>query len=177
VTTFANACTHEALFGATEDRIDGGEWATPQDFYAKLNAEFHFTLDAAASHSNAKCAKYFTKDSDSLSQPWEGAVFCNPPYGRTIGDWLAKGRLEASKGALVVFLVHARTDTRWFHEHVYHVADEIRFIKGRLKFEHKDGTKQSAPFPSMVVIYRPKTEACTPEGCTCIKITKENNVR
>jgi len=168
MTTFADSCTHEALFGATEDRPDGGEWATPSTFFKELDAEFHFTLDACATPQNAKCLAFYTKEQDALKQDWPGVVFCNPPYGRHIGDWLAKGRQEASKGSTVVFLIHARVDTRWFHQHVYHVANEIRFIKGRLKFEHKDGTRQSAPFPSMVVIYRPKTESCTPEGCTCL---------
>jgi len=64
--------------------------------------------------------------------------------------------MEAAAGATVVFLIHARTDTRWFHEHVYHVADEIRFVRGRLKFRHSDGSTGSAPFPSMLVIYKPK---------------------
>lgn len=141
------------MFSATDDRADGGEWATPQDFFARLDAEFNFTLDPAASDENAKCARYYTKREDGLKQPWDGVVFCNPPYGRDIGKWLSKGREAAAKGATVVFLIHARTDTRWFHEHVYNVADEIRFVKGRLKFG--DG-KQSAPFPSMVVIYHAK---------------------
>jgi phage N-6-adenine-methyltransferase len=158
MTTFNDKCTHDALFGATEDRPDGGEWETPDEFYRKLDEEFHFTLDAAASIENAKCPRFFTKADDSLSQVWDGIVFCNPPYGKEIGTWLEKGRLAASQGSTVVFLVHARTDTRWFHNHVYGIADEIRFVKGRLKFKHKDGANQSAPFPSMIVVYRPKRE-------------------
>lgn len=158
MTTFNDKCTHDALFGATEDRPDGGEWGTPQKFFDDLNEEFHFTLDAAASVENAKCPHFYTKETDGLMQVWDGIVFCNPPYGKEISRWLQKGRDAADNGATVVFLIHARTDTRWFHNHVYKIADEIRFIKGRLKFTHKDGTNQSAPFPSMVVVYRPKKE-------------------
>lgn len=77
-------------------------------------------------------------------------VFCNPPYGRELPKWVKKCYEESLKGNLVVMLIPARTDTRWFHDYIYHKA-EIRFIRGRLKFN--DG-KQGAPFPSMVVIYR-----------------------
>lgn len=78
-----------------------------------------------------------------------GVVFCNPPYGRELPKWVKKSYEEAKKGSIVVMLLPARTDTRWFHDYIYGKAD-IRFIKGRLKFN--DG-KMSAPFPSMVVIY------------------------
>lgn len=156
--SFTNSCTHSALFGATDDRPDGGEWATPQSFFDVLDAEFHFTLDVAASDENAKCQRYYTKADDGLTQPWDGVVFCNPPYGRALGKWLVKGRDAALHGSTVVFLIPARTDTRWFHEHVHNVADEIRFIKGRLNFEHKDGTHSRAPFPSMVAVYLPKVQ-------------------
>jgi len=158
MTTFNDKCTHDALFGATDDRPDGGEWGTPQKFFDILNEEFHFTWDACATKENAKCAAFYTKEEDSLTQPWSGVIFCNPPYGKEIGRWLEKGIEATRNGSTVVFLIHARTDTRWFHRYVYGVADEIRFIKGRLKFKHKDGANQSAPFPSMIVIYRPKRE-------------------
>jgi phage N-6-adenine-methyltransferase len=157
MTTFADPCTQTALYGATDDRPDGAEWATPKDFFDKLDKEFHFTLDAAASDLNHKCKKYFTKEQDGLKEDWTGeTVWCNPPYGKEIGKWMAKGKLEAEQnGVTSVFLVHSRTDTIWFHSHVYKVASEIRFAKGRLKFTHADGKFQSAPFPSMVVVYRP----------------------
>lgn len=156
MTSFADNCTQVALYGSTDDRPDGAEWETPQAFFDKLDEEFQFTLDACASKDNHKVDHYFTKQQDSLKQKWTGVVWCNPPYGKEIGKWLEKGRESAQGGCTVVFLIHARTDTRWFHQHVYNVADEIRFVKGRLKFTHKDGTYQSAPFPSMVVIYQPK---------------------
>ena len=123
-------------------------WATPQDFYDKLNAEFNFTLDVCADESNHKCDKYFTKEQDGISQDWRGErVWCNPPYGREISKWV---EACAKCKSLAVMLLPARTDTRWFHDYIYNKA-EVRFIKGRLKFG--DG-KNSAPFPSMVVIFR-----------------------
>ena len=94
------------------------EWATPQDFFDVLDAEFGFTLDPCATAENAKCAQYFTQSDDGLSQPWEGMVFMNPPYGREIGAWVAKAHSESLKGATVVCLIPARTDTRYWHEYV-----------------------------------------------------------
>lgn len=128
------------------------EWATPPDFFAELDDEFAFTLDPCATDQNAKCATYFTKAHDGLARDWEQhTVFCNPPYGRKIGLWAEKCYRASLGGATVVLLVHARTDTRFFHDWVYGKA-ELRFVRGRLKFG--DG-KQSAPFPSLVAIYRP----------------------
>lgn len=123
------------------------EWATPQDFFEQIDKEFHFTLDACATDKNAKCKKYYTKKQDGLSQEWTGTVWCNPPYGRNIGDWIKKA--YESK-ATVVLLLPARTDTKWFHDYVLGKA-EVRFVKGRLKF---GGCKNSAPFPSMLVVYK-----------------------
>ncbi|PWA11088.1 adenine methyltransferase [Pueribacillus theae] len=126
------------------------DWETPQDFFDELDKEFNFTLDPCASHTNAKCDKYFTKEDNGLLQDWSGeTVFMNPPYGREIKDWVRKAYEESLKGTTVVCLLPARTDTRWFHDYIYGNA-AIRFIKGRLKF---GGAKNSAPFPSMVVIY------------------------
>jgi site-specific DNA-methyltransferase (adenine-specific) len=163
-----NKATKAALFGATDDRKTGDEWETPDDFFLSLNNEFNFTLDACASPLNTKVKDcYITKEEDALKVIWKersygNRVWCNPPYGRDISLWLRKGRMEAENGCLVVFLIHARTDTKWFHEHVYHIADEIRFIRGRLKFKHSGGTMGSAPFPSLVAIYRPGAERCHP---------------
>lgn len=65
-------------------------WATPQDFFDALDAEFHFTLDACAVKENAKCEAYYTPEQDGLDQPWTGRVWCNPPYGRNVGQWVKK---------------------------------------------------------------------------------------
>ena len=128
------------------------EWATPQEFFDKLNEEFHFTLDPCALPFNAKCKHYFTPADNGLLQNWGGQiVFCNPPYGRAIYDWVRKCSEEAQKpNTMVVALIPARTDTKYFHEFIYHKAKEIRFVKGRLKF---GGSRNAAPFPSMVVIF------------------------
>ena len=128
------------------------EWATPQDFFNELNKEFNFNLDPCATDDNHKCKKYFTKADNGLLQKWGGYnVFVNPPYGRAIGAWVEKAYNEAKqKNTLVVMLLPARVDTKWFHNFIYHKA-EIRFIKGRLKF---GGSKNAAPFPSMIVIFR-----------------------
>lgn len=126
--------------------------ATPQDFFDKLNAEFGFELDVCATAENAKCAKFYTKDDDGLSQYWEGVVWMNPPYGREIGKWMKKADEAAMHGATVVCLVLARTDTNWWHE--YAIQHEVRFIRGRLKFGN---AKNSAPFPSAVVVMRKVT--------------------
>lgn len=125
-------------------------WETPQDFFDELNDEFSFTLDVAASDHNAKCYHYYTQHEDGLKMPWHGVVWCNPPYGREIGKWVKKAYFEAILGTTVVMLIPARTDTKWFHDYILGKA-EVRFIRGRLKF---GGSKNSAPFPSMVVIFR-----------------------
>lgn len=132
------------------------DWCTPQDFFNELDAEFHFTLDAAATEKSAKCSKYFTPETDGLKSSWGGEiVFCNPPYGRQIGDWVRKAYEEGQKpDTTVVLLIPARTDTTYFHDYIYGKA-EIRFLKGRLKFTDEDGNaKGAAPFPSLLAIFR-----------------------
>lgn len=127
-------------------------WATPQDFFDKLNEEFNFTVDVCATKENAKCALFYTKEQDGLKQKWEGVIWCNPPYGREIGKWVSKAFYSSKlNNSTIVMLLPARTDTKWFHDYIYGKS-EIRFIKGRLKF---GGGKYPAPFPSMVVIFRP----------------------
>jgi len=127
------------------------EWTTPLDLFNKLNEEFRFTLDPWATKENAKCDKFYTKKDDGLSKDWTGErVFCNPPYGREIGKWVKKCSEENVE--IAVMLIPARTDTKYFHEYIYQQKNvEIRFLKGRLKFGE---SKNSAPFPSMVVIYK-----------------------
>lgn len=127
-------------------------WSTPQTFFDELNEEFHFTLDPCANEQNHKCDLFFTKEQNGLTRDWGGhTVFCNPPYGRDIAKWVEYSYRQSQKSnTVVVMLIPARTDTRWFHEYVYGKA-EIRFLRGRLKF---NDSINSAPFPSMVVIYR-----------------------
>jgi phage N-6-adenine-methyltransferase len=131
---------------------DKQTWETPQAFFDMLDAEFHFSLDVCATVWTAKCRRYFTKEDDGLSMEWSGVCWMNPPYGRDIGAWLAKAyQSTISNDATVVCLIPARTDTAWWHDYVMK-ANEIRLIRGRLKF---GGAKNSAPFPSAVVVFRP----------------------
>lgn len=127
------------------------EWETPQDFFDKLNEEFNFNLDVCANTKNHKCAMWFEKDEDGLQKNWDKSrCWMNPPYGREIGNWVRKA--SEARGGVVVCLLPARTDTKWFHDYIYtNPRATIRFIKGRLKFGN---SKNSAPFPSMVVIYK-----------------------
>lgn len=137
---------NDVLFSSKTDN-----WATPPEVFKELDNEFKFTLDPCASKENHKCDKYFTKEENGLLQDWGGQrVYCNPPYGRTVGDWVEKAAKESRKeNTTVVMLLPARTDTKWFHKYIYGRAT-IRFIRGRLKF---GGSKNSAPFPSMIVIF------------------------
>lgn len=125
-------------------------WETPQNLFDILNDEFHFDIDVCALPENAKCDRFYTPEQDGLSQPWKGNCWCNPPYGREVEQWVRRAFLASVSGSTVVMLLPARTDTKWFHEYIYNKA-EVRFLKGRLKFGN---SKNSAPFPSMIVIFR-----------------------
>ena len=138
------------------------DWATPQETFDELDAEFGFVLDPCASSTNHKCNSWYGLDHpdpqrrNGLSADWAtearllgGPVFMNPPYGRKIANWVEKANLTASAGTTVVCLVPSRTDTRWFHSHC--IGNELRFLKGRLKFGN---SVNSAPFPSLVVVMR-----------------------
>lgn len=126
-------------------------WATPQDFFDRLNAAFRFETDVCALPSNAKCTRYFTPEQDGLSQEWRGVLWMNPPYGREIGAWVEKAYKSAKEnGATVVCLLPARVDTRWWHD--YCAKGEVFFVRGRLKF---GDAANSAPFPCAVVVFRP----------------------
>lgn len=125
-------------------------WATPPAFFAELDKEFGFDVDVCAIPENAKCERFYSPEDDGLNQAWEGTCYMNPPYGRQIGKWIRKAYEESQKGATVVCLIPARTDTAYWHDYV--MKGEIRFIRGRLYFG--DGTGP-APFPSAVVVFRP----------------------
>lgn len=129
------------------------EWETPQNIFDELDAEFHFTLDPCCTHENAKCAKHYTIEENGLLQNWQGeTVFCNPPYSRSGKQdlWIKKCFEESQKpDTKVVALLPARTDTKRFHRYILGKS-QIRFIEGRLKFS---GCNNSAPFPSMIVIF------------------------
>ena len=126
-------------------------WATPQGVFDELNKEFGFTLDPCCSKETTKCKKYYTLQNNGLLHSWEGErIFMNPPYGRQIPKWIEKAYTESKKGmTIVVCLIPSRTDTKWWHDYVMK-ANEIRFIKGRLKFGN---SKNNAPFPSAIVVF------------------------
>jgi len=129
-----------------------GEWSTPQDFFDKLSWRFGpFDLDPCANPHNTKCLNFFTSAEDGLNKDWSGfSSFVNPPYGRGIDKWIEKGYTESRKeNTRVVMLIPSRTDTKYWHKYVMK-ADEVYFIKGRLKFGDSDN---SAPFPSAVVVF------------------------
>lgn len=132
-----------------------GEWETPPGLFDALNAEFGFTLDPCATGANAKCDRYYTKADNGLAQSWANEiVFVNPPYGKVIGLWVAKCHMESQEARVVVGLLPARTDTRWWHNYVMQAA-EIRLIKGRAGFYWRGDRIGPAPFPSCIVVWRP----------------------
>lgn len=155
----------EAVFSraATGGRDD---WETPAALFDSLDEEFRFTVDVAATRQNAKVRPFLSAEEDALVCDWHvggrGRVcWMNPPYSQCRA-FMAKAALEVARGCTVVALVPARTDTRWWHEHVWdterhtpRAGVEVRFLRGRVKFS---GALAGAPFPSAVVVMRP-TEA------------------
>ena len=142
-----NTATQKIMFSSKT-----GEWATPQDFFDKLDWRFGpFDLDPCATPHNTKCVNFYTEAEDGLSKDWSGhTVFVNPPYGRGIDKWIQKGYNTAKDGvSKVVMLIPARTDTKYWHDYVMN-ASEVYFIRGRLKFGNNSN---SAPFPSAVVVF------------------------
>jgi phage N-6-adenine-methyltransferase len=133
---------------------DGRHWATPPDVFDPLHAEFDFTLDPCATPETAKCPLFFTEEQNGLAQSWAGhRVFMNPPYGREVYAWTRKAREEAANGALVVGLLPASTDLKWWHEDVIGHA-EVRYIRGRVRFLTDGPYRASGFFASVIVIWR-----------------------
>ena len=145
------------------------EWETPQDLFDRLHAEFDFQIDLAATDANKKIwnSYLFDDGDDALTLDWHrereiGITrgWLNPPYSRGLcGKFIAKAAAERRKGFLTVMLLPARTDTKAFHQHIYDSETwqprpgvEIRLLPGRLKFS---GNANAAPFPSMIVVFRP----------------------
>lgn len=129
--------------------------ATPTQLFKQLDQEFGFTLDVCATPLNAKCERYFTEADNGLAQTWAPErCWMNPPYS-SIEPWTVKATEEAERGALVVALLPVRTDLGWFHRDVLDWGAEIRFLRGRLRFEHGNGLPMwaTAPHPSMLVIW------------------------
>ena len=152
------------------------EWETPPDFFQKYNARFGFQIDVAATHDNALLPRCWTIEDDALTKDWAPMVcWMNPPYGRAIAQFMRKAWVESQRGATVICLVPARTDTAWWHD--YAMKGDIEFIRGRLRFVNRtfpswraDGNFKISPacFPSAVVIFKPNAFEATGQqskGC------------
>lgn len=132
------------------------EWGTPLPLYDWLNNLFAFDIDVAAAPDNAKCLKFLTKEDNALFQAWsyaaaEYSIWCNPPYSK-VKDFINKACMESLKHATsIVFLVPARTDTKWFH-YALQFCTSVYLIEGRLKFDG-NGSNSSAPFPSCLLVW------------------------
>lgn len=138
------------------------EWNTPQWLFEALDKEFGFTLDPCSVGTNAKCAQHYTIYDSPLLKNWGvETVFVNPPYSQC-AEWMRKAYGAAQEGATCVLLVPSRTDTDWWHR--YAMKGEIRFLRGRLKF---GDAKNSAPFPSAIVVFRPRSFAL--KACNLIE--------
>lgn len=116
-------------------------WSTPKDIYYKLDAEFHFDDDPCPLQGGG-----------GLDRPWGSRTYVNPPYSQ-LKAWCKKAYEESLLGKTVVMLIPSRTDTAAWHDYVMKAA-EIRFIRGRLKFGN---SKNSAPFPSAIIVFNPST--------------------
>lgn len=153
----------------SSDRMD---WETPPELVAEVAASLgiaRFDLDAAASEQNAKALRWYDEEADGLRRVWgpfglRSMVWCNPPYGREIGRWVEKAATEAREGrATVAMLIPARTDTRYWHAHIWDAAShrpregvEVRFLPGRVRFV---GAPSRAPFPSAIIIFHAREGA------------------
>ena len=132
------------------------EWGTPPKIFKKLNKEFAFTLDAAASEDHHLCDKYYTKQNSGLLQSWNNErVFVNPPYSdQQIAAWVKKAFSERNKAEVIVMLIPVRTDRKYFHRYILN-RTEIRFVKERIRFTPLAGQNAGCPsFPNMLVIWK-----------------------
>lgn len=133
---------------------NSNEWATPNYVFNKLKTRFNFTLDPCCTKETARCKKFYTIKEDGLIQDWSKDItFCNPPYGRKIGLWVKKAYEESQKGGIVVMLIPARTDTKYFEKYCTK-ASQIIFISGRIKFVQGNNKPAPAPFPSCIVVFK-----------------------
>jgi hypothetical protein len=133
------------------------EYITPKALYDKLNRKYKFTLDPCTTPENPLGTPIFYTEKDNGVQSWKDErVYCNPPYyNRTIHQWLEKAR--TSEAEMVVMLLKSKTDTKAFHQYLYKKKGvKITFLKGRLRFEGKYGKKNSAPFPSLIAVFKPE---------------------
>lgn len=155
------ATSNKSVIGAARARNNGRyngngrHWETPPEVFDPLNKEFSFTLDPCCQHNTAKASRFFTEAEDGLQQSWAGErVFMNPPYGKEIYAWTRKARTEfLENGVLVVGLLPASTDLKWWHEDVVGYASDIRYLRGRVRFLTDGPYRASGFFPSVVVVW------------------------
>ena len=127
----------------------GDDWATPKEFYNKLDSVYHFDFDPCP----------YQSDFDGLTIEWGGCNFVNPPYSRKLKEaFINKALEESKKGKTCVLLLPVSTSTKIFHEVILPNAKKIEFLRGRLKFERKDEngnfvSKSAGQHDSMVVVF------------------------
>ncbi len=109
------------------------DWETPDELFIPLHREFSFGLDVCANATNAKLPRYYGLAENGLERPWEGSCWCNPPYGRPIGQWTRRA-VEMERQASTVLLVPARVDTSWWLHLIGH-ASEARFLVGAIDLQ------------------------------------------
>jgi phage N-6-adenine-methyltransferase len=131
------------------------DYETPIDLFNKLNAEFKFDIDLAASDTNKKVMTFFSEKQDALQQDWTGKVgFLNPPQGYDgfkWEDWLAKAHDAAhTKGTTIVCLLPVRTNVKWWYK-ICMEAAEIRFLEKRLRFANNPNP---LPQPMAIVVFK-----------------------
>lgn len=135
------------------------EYGTPRDLYEQACIRWGVRpqLDVCTNLANAKCESYWTIQDDALRHEWDMDFFMNPPYSmvREFMEYAYEQHKKHNVDALI--LVYAKTDTRWWHDLVEGKA-EIHFVRGRIRFNDMDGntTKNSAPYPSVWIIWRKK---------------------
>lgn len=138
--------------GQRRNRSASNNWETPPALFTQLSHERGpFTVDAAATSSNALLERYWSIADDGLRQSWASErVFCHPPFGE-IRDWTAKAISERERADCIVMLVPAYLDTKWWHENVVGTASEIRFVKGQAQF-YENGEPRPVTFQGALAI-------------------------
>lgn len=144
------SCTPAGMGSHHSAKAGKDEWLTPPEI---LHALGPFDIDPCSPVNRpwSTAAKHLTWKDNGLLVPWQGRVWCNPPYGREAGRWLARCAEHGNATALIF----ARTETSDWVDHVWQKADAILFLYGRLHFHHVDGTraKCNAGAPSALVSY------------------------
>ena len=148
-------------YGGRNSRRWSEDWLTPAPLKQAIYERWQLDYDPCP---------HPRPEGDGLVAPWHGRAYVNPPYGNQTVNWVRKAlsELEFRRIDIAVFLIHARTDTRTFHDFILPRAEELYFVRGRVRFERPDGSSASSPFPSMIVVFDrqrpgpPKVDAWPP---------------